>query len=389
MGYVHREERQRKNGTSIIVHWQSHHTRPDPKDPTKVKRIRTGGSKSFYGPMAEKQARRFELQKEQALDGDPLERQIKKLKEGGAMSLRELVTVYRKELAGKRKEAKTVAYIDEPAVAALEAIVKRKSINLIERDDFKAWVSAQEGELAGTTLNIRGRSLRALFNAAKREGWILENPVRSEDIPDPDGEPRRRFPKKLVRDFLKWMRKDYAELMGAFDVIRETGVRIGEVEPGILDWRLIFRDPRGRAFVNLNPAEVPIKGRRRARAKAILLSPAALRAMGTPKEEGPVFPAFTRTKLYVAMHDISAKLGISPPATPHEFRHTKASEVAETVSSAELMSRFGWKDPKTAMSYTHIIEAKYQDAEGREHGGLRHISSTMQKPRKRAASGAS
>ena len=377
----------RKDSISWVCHWETHNTVVDPKTGVS-KRLRFGGSESFLAPLKSKapppEGMKFFNDKKQEIEEDPQQAasRAKTNREKGLMPLRRLATIFATET---KRSAGTVANVDRYVVAGMEAVagVERPIRTLSRRlvQDYIAHERKPHGRLnkgcSDTTISMRLRALRSILNHAKGYGWIRENPVLEVDIPDGDGKTRRRLPDKMVEDVLARL----PELVRrALIILANTGMRVGEAEPQVFDWKHVMVADDGRAFVMLDRKEVRLKGGKRGTSKAIPLPPPALTAMGKPRAEGPVLPGLKRGMIYHALTDACKALGIERKVTPHELRHTIASKLASRVPAFELMARFGWRDPKTAANYNHFFATQYVDAEGNVHWGLRHISVTKQKP---------
>ncbi len=263
---------------------------------------------------------------------------------------------YRYELASAAKDARFQRPLDDLALA-----------------DLEGWLA--RGDVAASTLGRRTASFSTFFIWAQRHGYCERNPLKGRT----PIRIRRRLPRP-IRSLSERVDLDIAISNAPapykliFTLLRETGMRVGEV----LDLRvgditldmgregLRVREPKEDAerMVILSPT---------ATRKSLRLLRAYLKTLPSHEPFQLLFLSNRGTKLsYDAVHYQWAKLCISaglvdpaqkPLYTVHQLRHTRATELMAQGQKVEIVQRvLGHKDIRSTLLYAEISDSQVRAA---------------------------
>ena len=209
--------------------------------------------------------------------------------------------------------------------------------------------------------------LRRIFEelAWTQEIPLLTRLIRADDIPRPDEclpRPLTAEQDHLIQDEL--LRRD--DWIGnALLLLRHTGMRIGECLDLPLDClRCIGKDqwaihvPLGKLrterLVPVDPFVCGIVHRFQMRPQNAHAADGFLLAR-------PQGRARLGYELRMALHEITAAVGISSRIVPHQFRHSFATEMLRAgVSLPVLMKLLGHKTPKMTLRYLEVALSDVQ-----------------------------
>lgn len=241
-----------------------------------------------------------------------------------------------------------------------------RSLGQLRRDphilDWFTLLRSRQPALAKMTYShyvIRLR--RILEELAWTQGIpLLTHLIRADDIPRPDGclpRPLTAEQDQLIQDEL--LRRDDL-ITNALLLLRHTGMRIGECLDLPLDClRCIGQDqwavhvPLGKLRTErLVPVDAFVCG--------IVHRLRLLRPQKAVAADGfllarPRGRARLGYELRIALHEITADVGIRSRIVPHQFRHSFATEMLRAgVSLPVLMKLLGHKTPKMTLRYLEV-----------------------------------
>lgn len=233
------------------------------------------------------------------------------------------------------------------------------------------WLCEQDPPLCNKTRGDYLLGLRRLLDDLTANGHAIQpGLIRREDFPPrPQYLPRPLSPHddQLLHDELR--RTDNLPA-NALLLIRATGIRIGECIDLALDclrqlapdqWALHV--PIGKLHTErLVPADAEVR-RIVARIRALrALAPAARSATS----DGLLLPRYgghyaLYQTLRPALAEAAQRAGCSGPVTPHQLRHTFASEMLRCgVSLPALMQLLGHKDIRMTLRYVQVTQQDLQ-----------------------------
>jgi integrase/recombinase XerD len=267
------------------------------------------------------------------------------------------VRAYRYELAAAAADARFTGPLDD-----------------VRREELDAWLTRSPA--AASTVGRRVATFRRFFVWACRYGLCQINPTSER----PPLRGRRRLPRP-IREHQEQLALDAAigkapqPYRLIFTVLRETGMRVGEV----LDLRwgditldsgregLCVREAKNRVerVVVLGPTATPrtLRGLRAAR-----------RAAGrAPADYELLFHSNRGTNVsYDALHYQWAKLcaaaGLvdakgNPRYTPHQLRHTRGSDLIAQGQRVEIVQRvLGHRDIRSTLGYAELQDTQVRAA---------------------------
>ncbi len=173
---------------------------------------------------------------------------------------------------------------DFEAFLADKADISLSAITPSEIEGFKTLLKKQG--LASGSINVELKILRAAFNVARRQGYILKNPVEAVDLLKPNGHSHQNFSRGQIQkllDLADW------EMKGMILIGCHLGLRIGDVAH--LTWGNVDLE---KQTLTLTPAKTgkpqikPIVGQLLAFLRGI--------PQGISKTT-PLFPRFYRKKV--------------------------------------------------------------------------------------------
>ena len=233
------------------------------------------------------------------------------------------------------------------------------------------WMCEQDPPLCNKTRKDYLLGLRRLLDDLTANGHAIQpDLIRRDDFPTlPQYLPRPLSPQddQLLRDQLR--RTDDLPA-NALLLTRATGIRIGECIDLELDclrqlgpdqWALHV--PLGKLHTErLVPAD--------AEARRVVARILAFRALAPPSRlaisEGLLLPRYgghyaLYQTLRLALATAAKRAGCSSPATPHQLRHTFASEMLRLgVGLPALMQLLGHKDIRMTMRYVQVTQQDLQ-----------------------------
>lgn len=250
------------------------------------------------------------------------------------------------------------------------------------------WMCEQDPPLCNKTRADYLLGLRRLLDDLTANGHPIQpDLIRREDFPPrPQYLPRPLTPldDQLLRDELR--RTDDLPA-NALLLTRASGIRIGECIDLALDCRRQLGPDQWALHVPLGKLHterlVPLD----AEGRRIIDRLLALRALAPParlaKSEGMLLPrcgahyALYQT-LRPALADAAKRAGCSGPVTPHQLRHTFASEMLRLgVSLPALMQLLGHKDIRMTLRYVQVTQ---QDLQREFHTARQHATRPHQVP---------
>jgi len=246
-----------------------------------------------------------------------------------------------------------------------------RSLGQLRRDphilDWFTLLRSRQPALAKLTYSHYVIRLRRIFEElAWTQGIpLLTRLIRADDIPRPDEclpRPLTAEQDHLIQDEL--LRRD-DWISNALLLLRHTGMRIGECLDLPLDClRCIGKDqwaihvPLGKLrterLVPVDPFVCRIVHRFQTRPQNAHAADGFLLAR-------PHGRARLGYELRMALHEITAAVGISSRIVPHQFRHSFATEMLRAgVSLPVLMKLLGHKTPKMTLRYLEVALSDVQ-----------------------------
>jgi site-specific recombinase XerD len=250
------------------------------------------------------------------------------------------------------------------------------------------WLCEQQPPLCNKTRGDYLLGLRRLLDDLMANGHSIQpDLIRREDFPPrPQYLPRPLSPKDDQRIQQELRRTDNLPA-NALLLTRATGIRIGECIDLALDCLRQVAPQQWALHVPLGKLHterlVPVdKDGQRIMARIL-----ALRALAPParlaKSEGFLLPRFgghyaLYQTLLLTLRDAAKQAGCSVAATPHQLRHTFASEMIRLgVNLPTLMRLLGHKDIRMTLRYVQVTQ---QDLQREFHNARRHATQPHRVP---------
>lgn len=340
------EDRKNKHGKNYLVRWEIEI--PNPDKPGETIRIRDAES---CGPSKQFANMRKDEILEQIQQGRAPKKRIDSMVTAGIFA--------EKFLAYSRRAnaPNTTENFYRPAVTYLrEFSGENQVLSLLDKErmvKYAEWLAGRG--FAVNYVRILMRHLRAALEWAKREGWIMENPI-------PQGrQARGMIPKEI--DVSRYVTEAEIEVLlralpelprrAAYFQLH-TGLRGGELIN--LDWKMIHYPSDGKWEIDITRASAygiesgfEVKTRR---PRIIPIPDNAKYVMGTPQPAGQVFAGLTKGVLH-EIGDRARDIGMGRVRN-HDLRHTWATNfMYETGNLFELMGRGGWKSINSVAHYQH------------------------------------
>lgn len=290
--------------------------------------------------------------------------------EAAMTTLAELIDPFLADLHRRLRPNTLRAYRADLAIAAArlpEALVA------ISPNDIETFLA--DPTAAKSTARRRAASLSRFFRWAERQGWVERSPLdfiepvqldRRLPRPVPAGDPRKDVTKAIAA-----ASQPYRLI---FTLLRETGMRVGEVlglnlgdvtlEPGREGLRIREAKNKSERVATLGPNSTP-KSLRGLRSHCQKLS-------GLP----PTTPLFssnrgTRVSYAAAQYQwaqLCSKAGLLEDDgtlryTLHQLRHTRGTELVEEGKPLEIVQRvLGHRDIRSTQGYADLSEAQVRAA---------------------------
>lgn len=262
------------------------------------------------------------------------------------------------------------------------------SINDVVISDALATIKPEKGrtandKLAPGSIRVHLCSLSAVFKAARRWGWVKQNPVRDVERPS-HVKIRDRFlsEDELNNLLIACKQSRYQHLYLIVILAISTGMRKEELLS--LKWRNVELD-RERIILektkNGDRRNVPVKGE----ALALLKQHAKVRRIDTeflfpgekpsPQKECKAVPRSERHFDITAAWNMARKDAKLVDFRFHDLRHTTASYLAMNGASlVEIAGVLGHRDLSTVRRYAHLSES--------------HVASTVERMNQKFIKGA-
>lgn len=285
-------------------------------------------------------------------------------------TLAELISPFLDDLHRRLRPNTLRAYRADLVIAAAHFTQPLDAITPKQVESFLA-----DGATAKSTARRRAASLSRFFQWAVREGHIEQNPLdqvepieinRRLPRPVPAGDPRKDVAKAIAS-----APQPYRLI---FTLLRETGMRVGEVlglnlgdvtlEPGREGLRIREAKNKIERIVTLGPNSTP----------------KSLRGLRTHLKEleglpltTPLFSSNRGTRVSYAAAQYQwtqlcqrAKLveaGGALRYTLHQLRHTRGTELVEGGKPLEIIQRvLGHRDIRSTQGYADLSEAQVRSA---------------------------
>ena len=241
----------------------------------------------------------------------------------------------------------------------------RLRLSQVTHEDVQQWVAELGERMAPASVRKVHRVLSLLLSYAVKSGRLARNPANLVDLPRVKSKPRRYLTHEQVGAFADAVGEDWRLHVL---VLAYTGLRIGELvalrwrnvdllrrrlivseSASTVDGRLVMSDTKGH-----EPREVPLPR------FLVPLLEAAMEGHG-PNDlafPGPSGVMLRRQTLHQsAFPRASAAIGIDPPLTPHELRHTAASlAIAAGADVKVVQQMLGHKSATMTLDlYGHLF----------------------------------
>lgn len=254
-----------------------------------------------------------------------------------------------------------IEYIDE-----LTPQIFRDYINYLKHDAKKyeghKYITEEQGiGLSDTTINIRLRVYRAMFNFLEREGLIAFNPMDSVRLLKQDIDLTNCFTDEEVKELFKQPeQRDYVGFRDyvAMTLLLDCGIRANELlslRASDIDFQTRFITLQGEVNKNRKPRIVPIS------AHTVKL---LLQLIGENKKH------FTTDRIFLSqwgeplgqnhfnkrLKYYADKAGIKgKKVTAHVYRHTWAKNMTLNGCDAFTLQKMGgWSDIRTMRRYIQM-----------------------------------
>ncbi|KPV53712.1 hypothetical protein SE17_08035 [Kouleothrix aurantiaca] len=267
-----------------------------------------------------------------------------------------------------------IAYGSDLKQAAQHLAGPLDQISLEQIDTFLA-----AGDASPATIARRAASLKRFFGWAKRQGLCAANPMSDRETPR---RATRRLPRPVER------RSDLATIDAAiaaapkpyrliFTLLRETGMRIGEVLA--LNFDDVLLEP-GREGLRIRE---PKNGSERIAPLGANATPKSLRGLRAWLKERAVQPGYsplfrsnrgTRVA-YASAHyqwtQLCVRTGLAdevdgtpqPRYTLHQLRHTRGTELVRQGQPLEIVQRvLGHRDIRSTQGYAELDHQQVREA---------------------------
>ena len=221
----------------------------------------------------------------------------------------------------------------------------------LRREHVEAWiVSLADAGRSGNTQRDYAIWLRQWFVWLLEEGEVRANPMERVKLPAGEETEKDVVAPAAMLAALDALRKakNWRDL-AILELLYDTGMRVGECSRAVQD-DLDF-DAR-----TLRLRAATTKGKRE---RVVALSDRCIadldrylrkRTDSHPElfvgRQGPLTRAGIYRVVRLAFPDAGATIG------PHDIRHTSASHISASISEADMLTLFGWKNSKEARRYT-------------------------------------
>lgn len=216
----------------------------------------------------------------------------------------------------------------------------------IQQKHIYEWMYGELKRIKSSSVNRDLNLLSAVFEQAKRWGWIEANPVRGIKRPRNPRPRERRISEveiKLILDALQFdgvhVYDQRHELAVAFLIALETAMRQGEIWK--LKWRDVYLD---RRFVRLHDTK---NGTRR----DVPLSPEAVRLFLLLKGNSEEWVMVCNQASSATIYRRAVKLAGISGLTFHDARHEALTRLARKLDILDLARVSGHRDPRSLMIY--------------------------------------
>jgi integrase/recombinase XerD len=291
------------------------------------------------------------------------------------ISLNDQIDLFIADLERRKFRPNTLAaYRSDLMIAARHLL---GSLDQIALDDIEAFLVTSSG--APATAARRAASLKRFFGWAKKQGLCAQNPLT-------DREPTRAAVRRLPRPVQH--QSDLAAIDAAitvapkpyrliFTILRETGMRIGEVLALNLD--VVLLEP-GREGLRVRE---PKNGSERIAPLGANVTPKSLRGLRALVKElkgqpgyVPVFRSnrSTRVSYSAAQYQwaqLCERAGLVESIdgqkylryTLHQLRHTRGSELVRQGQPMEIVQRvLGHRDIRSTQGYAELDDQQLREA---------------------------
>ncbi len=184
---------------------------------------------------------------------------------------------------------------------------------------------------SAATVNLYIRTLRMIFNRARRWKYIAANPFDEIEFMRFEPAPPRYLSQDEMNKFFLWTKKLHPELLPLFEFAFLTGMRRGEIfnlQWSDIDWQRKL---------------ITVKNTKAKRPRFVPLTPIAHDILHERKEDPAPFNRVLDRKLsagFRPMQRICQRAEI-PPVTLHDLRRTFATYLAESLSEKLLQQVLG------------------------------------------------
>lgn len=218
--------------------------------------------------------------------------------------------------------------------------------NLLEY--MNVYEGVRNHKLAANTKATYQQRITHIFNEAKREGLIEENPICAIPFTERFGKPVLERPYLTVAEIRRVaaIRHSNNEVRLAFLFACFTGLRVSDLR--LLKWDDIMDGDNGKMIV--------LQQKKTRKQVAVPLCKTALLFLPPQQPDGKVFHLPNKTWLRGALQRIMKAAGIDKPITFHSSRHTFATMVLTAGSDISVVSSLlGHRSVKTTQSYADVV----------------------------------
>ncbi len=284
----------------------------------------------------------------------------KKEKKPNGMKLLEWIAAYKQKMLHNGGYSNSTLVHIELVQKLIDEFLKKRKICNIRLADFDTkdmrhlleYMNVYEGvrsrKLSANTKATYQQRITHIFNEAKREGLISENPVDAIPFADRFGKPILEHPYLTVDEIqrIAAIRHSNNEVRLAFLFACFTGVRVSDLR--LLKWENIKDGDNGKMIV--------IEQKKTRKQVTVPLCKTAMLFLPPKQPDGLVFHLPNKTWLRGALQRIMKAVGIDKPITFHSSRHTFATLVLTAGSDISVVSKLlGHSSVTTTQSYAEVV----------------------------------